>query len=42
MLERNLSQMLATDDQRPKLKLEQSTVQSLMWPAQKPIPSGET
>jgi hypothetical protein len=38
LLEANLNQMLATDDLRPKLKLEQSMVQVLLWPAQKPIP----
>jgi hypothetical protein len=38
LLEANLNQMLAIEDLRPKLKLGQSMIQVLLWPAQKPIP----
>jgi hypothetical protein len=38
LLEANLNQMLASDDLRPNLRLEQSMVQVLLWPAQRPVP----
>ena len=39
LLESNLNGMLEAEDKRPKLKLEQSMIQVLLWPAQKRIPA---